>query len=94
MCDYCGDMDNRHLEARLKTNKLYGGSLGKKMVKFFIDNGYEALPVSADPISGLGTDEVNYRLTFDDETVADCKFIFDGIHSLNILSVEEYNRVI
>lgn len=94
MCDYCGDMDNRHLEARLKTNKLYQGALGKHIVQFFIDNGYEALPVWADALSGLGTDEVNYRMTFDDDTVADCKIVFDGIHSLDILSVEEYNRVI
>lgn len=75
---------------------LKGGRFGEKLVDYF----HKELGITAvdaeclNPEDADGSDQLQYRITFDDETVADYLITFSAFYSLDIVSAEEYNRVI
>ena len=88
MCDYCGDMDRKH-----EKQPLGEGVVGKQLVNWYKAQNH-SLPVSAEMLSRNGAENtVNYRITFEDETVTDNVIYFDGT-SIYILDIEEYDQVI
>lgn len=88
MCDYCGDMDRKHAK-----QPLGEGVVGRQLVSWFKAQKH-SLPIWAEMLERNGTENtVNYRITFEDETVSDHKVSFEG-HTTNVLDIEEFNRVI
>ena len=97
MCEYCGDYDRKHYatgKGMEFQRQLKEGVLGSKLVDWFQHN-LGITPVDAECLS-QNTRELsaNYRITFDDESVVDYRITFESRVSLDIVSCEEYNRVI
>jgi hypothetical protein len=78
------------------TNKLSDGVVGGKLVQWFKDNeNRDNLPVDSETLeNNIREDYANYRLSFEDGTVADYKVTFEHDSWFDIESVEEFNRVI
>lgn len=76
-------------------NKLKDGALGAKMVEFFErEHGIIAVDADALPGSDFGGEHVNYRITFEDESVSDWKVIFAPGLTTDIIDAECFNQVI
>lgn len=78
-------------------NKLAEGAVGAKIVDYFAKNVEgDKVPVDANVLAGsyLGRDQIQYRITFDDESVSDWLITFVDGNSLDIESAECFNEVI
>jgi hypothetical protein len=76
--------------------ELVEGVVGEKIVNYFQEN-YMGTPVKAEFLGYADQkgNEVKYRITFDDESVADYKLTFEWFSlQADITSAEEFNRVI
>lgn len=96
MCEYCGDYDRKHYETGKGMEfkrQLKEGAMGSKLVDWFQHN-LGITPVDAEYLDRPSKHETNYRITFDDESVADYKVTFEPKGFLIIADIEEYNRVI
>lgn len=60
-------------------NKLSEGVVGKKLIDYFAQTTNSVL-VEAEYLGHVSTDEVNYRMTFDDGSVSDWKVTFAPVN--------------
>lgn len=74
---------------------LRDGIVGGEMVQWFFD--YEDpnnLPIDAEYLLKLSDTELQYRLTFEDGSVSDWKFVIHPVGIFHILAADKYNDVI
>lgn len=74
---------------------LRDGIVGGLMVQWFFDNeDPNNLPVEAEHLEYLSKTEINYRLTFEDESVSDWKFTIHPVGIFHILAADKYNDIL
>lgn len=82
----------------MTVRKLSEGVVGAKLVDYFINTLETNPPVGAECLSFImATDQVQYRLTFDDGRVSDWLITFEPGYSNStndIVSAEQFNEVI